>query len=180
MTYYTVYESPLGPHLMVSDGEAITQLWLPRKGRPGEPKADWMRDDHAAPFAEVRKQLDAYFEGRLKEFDLPLAAKGDEFQKRAWRELARIPYGETTSYGAIARQLGDLALARAVGAANGANPIAIVVPCHRVIGSNGKLVGYAGGLETKAALLSFEASVVAHGPRPFALATAELSLVPTV
>jgi methylated-DNA-[protein]-cysteine S-methyltransferase len=177
MKYYTIYESPLGSHLLVSNGESLTELWLPRKGRSADPKTDWVRKDDAAPFGEVRKQLDAYFEGRLKDFDLPLAPVGDSFQQRVWQELLHIPYGETTSYGALARKFGDLSLARAVGRANATNPIAIVVPCHRVIGSDGKLVGYAGGLETKRALLDFEASVVSHGARPFAIAVEELSLV---
>ncbi|HEX5322364.1 MAG TPA: methylated-DNA--[protein]-cysteine S-methyltransferase [Capsulimonadaceae bacterium] len=177
MTFYTTYESPIGPLLLVSNGEALTQLWLPKNGRSAEPKAEWTMNDDVPPFAAVRQQLEAYFEGQLTQFDLPLAPKGDSFQQKVWQELVNIPYGETTSYGAIARKLGDVALSRAVGSANGSNPIAIIVPCHRVIGSNGKLVGYAGGLETKKALLDFEASVAIHGTQTFAESAGELSLV---
>lgn len=112
---------------------------------------------------EARRQLDAYFDGRLRAFDLPLDFNGTAFQKRVWAELLRIPYGETRSYGDIARALGDRNLMRAVGAANGRNPISIVAPCHRVVGAAGRLTGFAGGLDAKAFLLALE------GARPAGL-----------
>lgn len=177
MTYYSIYDSPIGPLTLLSDGESLTGLWLPKNGQASKPKPDWVQNNAAQPFDKAHEQLDQYFAGRRTEFDLPLAPAGESFQEQVWEELLTIPYGETTSYGAIARKLGDVALARAVGTANGSNPIAIIVPCHRVIGSNGKLVGYAGGIETKKKLLDFEASVTAHGPREFAEASGELSLV---
>jgi methylated-DNA-[protein]-cysteine S-methyltransferase len=109
-------------------------------------------------FAELRSQLDAYFGGELREFELPLAPEGAEFEQRVWRVLQTIPYGTTTSYGAIARQLNSPNAARAVGTANGRNPIAIVIPCHRVIGADGSLTGYGGGLARKRLLLELESS----------------------
>ena len=121
---------------------------------------DWI--ESAATLAQAREQLEAYFAGELRAFTLPLRARGTPFQQQVWQALTRIPYGETTSYGAIAAQIGMPGSARAVGAANGQNPIAIVVPCHRVIGANGSLVGYGGGLERKTWLLSHEARISAE------------------
>jgi methylated-DNA-[protein]-cysteine S-methyltransferase len=114
-------------------------------------------DDHHPVVREVMRQLEAYFAGERLEFDLPLAPEGTEFQRRVWKALAEIPYGETRSYGELARSIGKPAAVRAVGAANGRNPIGIIVPCHRVIGSSGKLVGYGGGLPMKQMLLDLEA-----------------------
>jgi methylated-DNA-[protein]-cysteine S-methyltransferase len=120
---------------------------------------DCRRDDDAVPFVEAKRQLAAYFRGDLEEFDLPLAPAGTEFQRRVWQELARIPYGATISYGELARRVGNPKAARAVGLANGRNPVPIVVPCHRVIGSDGRLSGYGGGLGRKEALLALERAV---------------------
>jgi len=116
---------------------------------------------------EAKRQLTAYFEGNLSDFDLPLSMQGTPFQQRVWDELTRIPYGTTISYGELARRIGNANASRAVGLANGRNPISIIVPCHRVIGANGTLTGYGGGLPRKAALLYFEASVLTNGPRHF-------------
>lgn len=124
---------------------------LERAQRKGTP-----RDDTA--LAEVARQLQEYQDGSRREFTLPLAPDGSAFQHRVWAELCRIPYGSTISYGELARRVGDVGAARAVGRANATNPIALIVPCHRVIGSDGKLTGYAGGLPLKAALLQFELS----------------------
>ncbi len=124
---------------------------------PVVPGADWERDDEA--FAELRRQLGEYFTGARREFDLPLAPRGSEFQVRVWDALREIPYGETESYGELAERIGHPGSARAVGAANGRNPIAVVVPCHRVIGSSGQLTGYAGGLERKRLLLDIESPI---------------------
>jgi methylated-DNA-[protein]-cysteine S-methyltransferase len=157
---YTYYSSPIGPLILTSDGEALTTLHLPEeRGKPsGGPPPDGRRDDGA--FREARIQLESYFAGELRVFDLPLRPAGTAFQRLAWEELERIPYGASISYAEQARRIGRPGAARAVGAANGRNPIAIVVPCHRVIGANGSLVGYGGGLPVKEWLLEHEATVV--------------------
>jgi methylated-DNA-[protein]-cysteine S-methyltransferase len=156
---YTYYSSPIGPLLLTSDGEALTTLHLPReRSKPcGGPPPDGRRDDGA--FREARIQLESYFAGELCVFELPLGPLGTDFQRRAWEELLRIPYGAIISYAEQARRMGRPGAARAVGAANGRNPIAIVVPCHRVIGANGSLGGYGGGLPVKEWLLEHEATV---------------------
>ena len=164
MNRYTYMDSPIGPLRLMAHGDSLTELFLPplpARDPAGE------RDDEAPLLAEAKRQLEAYFNGRLTAFDLPLAPHGTTFQQRVWTELARIPYGVTISYGELARRIGHPDAARAVGLANGRNPIAIVVPCHRVIGADGRLTGYGGGLPCKQALLQFEASVRANGARPF-------------
>jgi methylated-DNA-[protein]-cysteine S-methyltransferase len=153
-TLFTRVPSPIGELLLSGDGEALTGLWMQPDAYPNPDTGDWVRDDGA--FREARRQLDAYFAGDLREFDLPLATAGSRFQRSVWQALLTIPYGSTRTYGAIARQVGRPDRARAVGAANGRNPIAIVIPCHRVIGAGGDLVGYGGGLPRKAWLLSLE------------------------
>lgn len=160
---YTRVASPLGPLLLVGTEDALTAIWLPSGRDRLEPDPDWR--EAAAPFAEPRRQLDAYFAGTLRRFDLRLAPAGTPFQLRVWRALCDIPYGETTSYGELARRLGQPAAMRAVGAANGQNPLSIVVPCHRVIGSDGRLVGYGGGLPAKALLLDLERRVAGTAAR---------------
>lgn len=155
-TYYTYIESSIDPILLTSDGAALTGLYMVESKHGPEVGANWIHCDDAAPFAEAKRQLADYFAGALTEFDLPLAPEGTEFQRRVWAELMRIPFGVTISYGELARRIGQPGSARAVGLANGRNPISIVVPCHRVIGANGKLVGYGGGLPRKQALLSLE------------------------
>jgi methylated-DNA-[protein]-cysteine S-methyltransferase len=148
-------DSPAGRLLLAAD-EAGLRMLLFGEGRDvAAPDPAWRAD--AAPLEEAVRQLRAYFEGELREFDLPLAPQGTEFQKRVWRELRNIPYGTTISYGELARRVGNPNGSRAVGLANGANPISIIIPCHRVIGSNGKLTGYGGGLERKQLLLALEA-----------------------
>jgi methylated-DNA-[protein]-cysteine S-methyltransferase len=127
----------------------------------------WLRDDHTPPFDTAKEQLAAYFEGRLTDFDLPLSLQGTPFQRLVWQALQEIPYGVTISYGDLARRVGNPNSSRAVGLANGHNPVSIIVPCHRVIGSNGKLTGYGGGLPRKAALLDFEFTVLVNGPTRF-------------
>lgn len=152
MTVWTEMDSPVGVLRLVSDGDAVTAiLFDPPAEQSGE------RDDVHPVLAAARAQLDAYFAGELKEFDLPLAAQGTPFQRRVWQALSEIGYGETVTYGEIARRLGlPTGASRAVGVANSRNPIPVVVPCHRVIGSKGRLVGYAGGLDRKERLLSLE------------------------
>jgi methylated-DNA-[protein]-cysteine S-methyltransferase len=167
-TYYTYIESPLLPILLTSNGTELTGLYMDsHKHGPAEPEADWVRDDTAAPFSEAREQLTAYFAGTLTDFALPLSLDGTPFQQKVWEELKKIPYGVTISYGELARRIGDPNASRAVGLANGRNPVSIIVPCHRVIGANGKLTGYGGGLPRKESLLSFEAAVTSKGALPF-------------
>jgi methylated-DNA-[protein]-cysteine S-methyltransferase len=161
--FYTTLDSPVGALFLTSNGEAITELFMEKhKGGP-KPIGDWRRDDGL--FREAADQLGSYFAGELTEFDLPLATAGAPFQQRVWTELRKIPYGSTISYGELARQVGNPKASRAVGAANGSNPISIIIPCHRVIGSNGKLTGYGGGIERKKFLLEFEAETLAKGSR---------------
>jgi methylated-DNA-[protein]-cysteine S-methyltransferase len=152
---YCVSESTIGPLLLAGTGEALELIHFQAgRGGPRAPEADWR--ERPATFREVNKQLAAYFGGRLRDFDLPLAPKGTPFQRAVWDALLTIPYGETTSYGELAHRLGKPEASRAVGLANGSNPIPIVIPCHRVIGSTGKLTGYGGGLDLKRRLLALE------------------------
>ena len=151
---YTAMESPVGQLLLAGDAGGLRLVHFATGRRPKVPEPGWKHDP--AAFALATRQLQAYFAGELKEFDLPLQLSGTEFQLRVWRELQKIPYGETISYGELAKRVGDPKLARAVGLANGANPIPIIVPCHRVVGSDGSLTGFGGGLPTKRRLLALE------------------------
>jgi methylated-DNA-[protein]-cysteine S-methyltransferase len=148
--------SPIGELLILSNGDAITWLCMELRRYEPKPLRESRRDD--AWFAQTRKQLRAYFAGELTEFDLPLAAEGTPFQQRVWTELRKIPYGATISYAELARRAGNPKAPRAAGAANGRNPISIIIPCHRVIGSNKSLTDYGGGLERKKQLLDLEAA----------------------
>jgi len=152
--YYATFESPVGPLLLAGDSNALRRVSFESSKRSPLPQADWKQNQ--AAFAEVIRQLQAYFRGELKEFDLPLAMEGTEFQLRVWNALRRIPYGETVSYSQLAERIGSPRAVRAVGLANGSNPIPIIVPCHRVIGSDGSLTGFGGGLSTKRKLLELE------------------------
>lgn len=157
MRTHTSLASPVGEVTLVADDNLLTGLYLDPPGRlTGVPLGRW--DDGALPAA--RAQLAAYFTGELQVFDLPLADQGTAFQRRVWAALRAVPYGTTCTYGDLAREIGAPAAVRAVGAANGRNPIAVVVPCHRVIGANGTLTGYAGGLERKRFLLDLERGVL--------------------
>jgi methylated-DNA-[protein]-cysteine S-methyltransferase len=153
---YTVMESPIGPLLLAGDEGGLRLVHFMTGRRPKSPGRDWTED--RAPFKEAIRQLEAYFEARLKDFDLPLVLDGTEFQLLVWRNLRKIPYGETVSYGQLARRIGSPDAARAVGLANGSNPIPIIIPCHRVIRSNGALSGYRWGVERKRMLLDKEAA----------------------
>jgi methylated-DNA-[protein]-cysteine S-methyltransferase len=156
-TFFSIFESPLGPLLLMSDGTSLSGLHTDNdKHRPAL-QPDWVRDDSVAPFARTIAQLRAYFDGTLTEFDLPLAPQGTAFQMVVWRELRNIPHGETISYAELARRIGRPTASRAVGHSNARNPISIIVPCHRVIGADQALTGYAGGLERKRMLLAHEA-----------------------
>ncbi|GAA2260022.1 methylated-DNA--[protein]-cysteine S-methyltransferase [Streptomyces indiaensis] len=154
MKQHTVTDSPYGPLTLVADDGVLCGLYMTdQRHRPPE-ESFGTRDDTL--FAEAEEQLKAYFAGELKEFTVPLRLNGTPFQRRVWDELRRIPYGETRTYGRLADALGTPAASRAVGLANGRNPIGIIVPCHRVIGANGSLTGYGGGLDRKQRLLDFE------------------------
>jgi methylated-DNA-[protein]-cysteine S-methyltransferase len=172
-TYYDVMDSPIGKLTILSNGASLTGLYMDwetggrgdgegervgdgETGSLGDKGTDWIRDSENAVIMQASRQVTLYFSGELKEFDIPIAPEGTPFQKCVWNELLKIPYGHTVSYGELARRIGNPNGSRAVGLANGRNPISIIVPCHRVIGANGKLVGYGGGLERKARLLELE------------------------
>jgi methylated-DNA-[protein]-cysteine S-methyltransferase len=155
MMYYCHFETPIGELLLAGDTDALSMIGFPKGSMRRDPEPDWIYNEE--PFQKVRTQLTEYFAGERKDFDLPLSLSGTEFQVSVLEALQQIPYGETTSYGAIAKQIGRPKAVRAVGAANGRNPIPIIVPCHRVIGSSGDLTGFGGGLDTKAELLRLEA-----------------------
>ena len=171
LTTWSRCVSPVGSWLLLSDGESLTGVFPESHRAVPEITTGWRRDD--AYFAGVRDQLAAYFAGRLMDFTVRLAAKGTHFQRRVWDALREIPLGTTTSYGALAAHLGMPTASRAVGAANGKNPISLIVPCHRVVGAGGLLTGYAGGLELKQWLLEHESNAgrrSAGGVTPIALA----------
>lgn len=153
--YTQIDDSPVGPLLLAGDSEALHVLSFGRGCRPREIDADWIADKKGV-LTGVRRELDEYFAGRLKKFTTKLAFNGTPFQNAVWKQLTRIPYGETVSYMELANRIENPKAVRAVGMANGANPIAIIVPCHRVVGSNGSLTGFGGGLPTKRALLELE------------------------
>jgi len=153
--YYCYFDTPIGELLLAGEANTLSMIGFPKGAMRRDPEADWIYNE--APFEIVRSQLAEYFAGERKDFDLPLSLSGTEFQVAVLEALQQIPYGETTSYGAVAKQIGRPKAVRAVGAANGRNPIPIIVPCHRVIGSSGDLTGFGGGLDTKAALLRLEA-----------------------
>ena len=161
MIHWTLVPSPIGDLLVKGDGEAVTGLYMEGENEP--PATGAIRQDDDPALAAARRQLDAYFAGRLTAFDLPLRLKGTPFQQRVWSRLQTIPFGRTTSYGALAAALGQPTAMRAVGLANGRNPVSIIVPCHRVIGADGSLTGYGGGIERKRWLLAHEQAVAAKG-----------------
>lgn len=152
--YYHVVESPIGPLLLAGDEEGLKYVNIRKGKRKVEIPAAWKENKEF--FMDVSKQLEAYFSGKLEYFEVKLALEGTEFQKSVWKTLQEIPYGETRTYGEIAKSIGKPKASRAVGLANNRNPLAILVPCHRVIGANGKLTGYGGGVEAKAFLLALE------------------------
>jgi methylated-DNA-[protein]-cysteine S-methyltransferase len=151
---YAWEDSPVGRLLIAADDEGLRYLLFEAGRSEVKPRSGWRED--GGRVSEAVRQLRAYFRGDLRRFDLPVAPRGTPFQQRVWRELLAIPYGETITYGELARRIGQPSASRAVGLANGANPVSIVIPCHRVIGSSGKLTGYGGGLRNKEWLLGLE------------------------
>jgi methylated-DNA-[protein]-cysteine S-methyltransferase len=160
---YTVMDSPVGPLTLVAADGLLTGLYMDRQRH--RPEDHTFGDRDPAPFDAAIRQLEEYFAGRRTVFDLPLAPAGTAFQQQVWAALREIPYGRTVSYGELADRIGRPTAARAVGLANGRNPIGIIVPCHRVIGSSGDLTGYGGGLDRKRHLLAFERRAAA-APEP--------------
>lgn len=159
MTLYTRFETPLGTVLAVAREGFLTRVdFVDAKYVPAiDP--DWKEDRQSAPLQECARQLGAYFDGERKSFDLPLAPAGTDFQKRIWRAIAGVAYGKTITYSELARRAGAPGSARAAGAATGRNPIAVIVPCHRIVGADGSLTGYAGGLARKTHLLELEGAL---------------------
>jgi methylated-DNA-[protein]-cysteine S-methyltransferase len=156
MTLYARFDTPLGTVLATAVAGFITSVnFVDAKYTPPV-SADWKEDPEAPPLKACAEQLAQYFAGQRERFDLPLAPQGTEFQKRVWREIAALPFGKTITYAELAARAGSPGSARAAGAATGRNPIGIVVPCHRIVGADGSLTGYAGGLERKTRLLEIE------------------------
>jgi methylated-DNA-[protein]-cysteine S-methyltransferase len=156
---HVILNSPIGPLTLVAEAGKLTALYLDsQRHRPDEDSLGESGDPGAAPFAAAARQLADYFAGQRTEFDLPLAPAGTDFQRRVWAALQTIPYGQTWSYAQLAEKIGNASAVRAVGLANGKNPIAVVIPCHRVIGSDGSLTGYGGGLDRKRFLLDLESA----------------------
>ncbi|MEY2515426.1 MAG: methylated-DNA-[protein]-cysteine S-methyltransferase [bacterium] len=170
--HWTIYESPLGALTLLGGPAGLSALRFPGRGNP------LTEDDHEPElFADAVRQLDEYFAGRRKRFDLPLDLAGTPFQRAVWDALRAIPCGSTTTYGALARSLGRPAAVRAVGAAVGRTPVPIIVPCHRVLGSDGSLTGYFGGLQRKQALLDLERDMRAGAPAPVSFAPRQIALL---
>jgi methylated-DNA-[protein]-cysteine S-methyltransferase len=164
MNIFCYVESPIGRLILTSDGTALTGLYMNLyRNKPSKLPGlgdDWIQNATIDPLPAAARQLKEYFAGKRREFDLPLRMEGTEFQQRVWRELTKIPFGETRSYGQLAKRIGNPNGSRAVGLANGRNPIAIIVPCHRVIGADGSLTGFGGGLDRKEWLLTHEGQPV--------------------
>jgi methylated-DNA-[protein]-cysteine S-methyltransferase len=155
---YCYSDSPIGPLLIAGDDQAIHLIAFPENGKPRRPEAGWTASI-SGPLADAVRQLREYFAGGRRDFDLPLAPEGTGFQRKVWRKLLEIPYGETISYGELAKRVGNPKASRAVGSANGKNRIPIVIPCHRVIAGDGGLGGFGGGLSVKEKLLALEGRI---------------------
>lgn len=154
MKRYCYCDSPIGRMLLVGEKGVLEELHFANSTEQLQIPTEWQKDESC--FEETLRQLHQYFDGERREFDLPIAAKGTPFQEQVWRELRKIPYGETSNYGAIAERIGNPKACRAVGMANSKNPIPIIIPCHRIIGKNGSLTGFGGGLDVKKQLLDLE------------------------
>lgn len=156
MRYYDSYESPQGGMLLVANDEGLAGVFFNRQKHHPKRQADWKRDSHHRVLQQAKRELAEYFSGKRKRFEVALAPEGTPFQRVVWQGISTVRFGETITYGELARRAGFPGSARAAGAATGRNPIGIIVPCHRIMGANGALTGYAGGLERKRALLALE------------------------
>jgi methylated-DNA-[protein]-cysteine S-methyltransferase len=163
MIHYSRFVTPVGTMIATAVGGALTGLYFEHGRHAPAVDASWKADPASTPLRECARQLGEYIEGARREFQLPLAPQGSEFQRRVWIEIARIPFGETLTYAELAQRAGAPGAARAAGAATGRNPLSIIVPCHRVVGSDGSLTGYAGGIERKERLLRLEGALSHQG-----------------
>jgi methylated-DNA-[protein]-cysteine S-methyltransferase len=162
MKRYDTYDSPCGRMLLVADGDALCGAYFVGQKHFKDIDPAWRREPQAGVIVRAKRQLDEYFQGRRKVFDIPLAASGTPFQRAVWRAIAGVPFGETISYTELARRAGRPGSARAAGAATGRNPVGVIVPCHRIVGADGSLTGYAGGVDKKRTLLALEAGSAGH------------------
>jgi len=158
MRYYDTYESPHGDMLLLADDDEITGVFFDHQKHLPKRQDDWRHDPQHRVLAQAKRELTEYFAGRRKRFQVSLEPRGTEFQRAVWKAISTVGFGETITYAELAERAGHPGSARAVGAATGRNPIGIIVPCHRIMGSDGDLTGYAGGLERKRALLELEAA----------------------
>ena len=156
MHYYDFYDSPQGRMLLVATEKGVSGVYFARQKYFPERKKEWRRDPAHAPLKQVKRELREYFAGRRRQFNVALAPEGTPFQRSVWKAIAKVAFGRTISYGELARRAGEPGSARAAGAATGRNPISVIVPCHRIMGADGSLTGYAGGLGRKRALLALE------------------------
>lgn len=159
MRYYDLYESPHGRMLLAASGEGLSGVWFDGQKYFPRVDPDWRRDARHAPLRQAKQELSEYFGGGRKRFETALAPEGTPFQRSVWKAISTVGFGETLTYAELARRAGCPGSARAAGAATGRNPISIIVPCHRIVGSNGSLTGYAGGLDRKRALLALESGI---------------------
>jgi methylated-DNA-[protein]-cysteine S-methyltransferase len=159
MRYYDLYESPHGQMLLVAEGEGLSGVYFEGQKYHAQVEPEWRRDARHAPLLQAKRELAEYFGGERKCFESPLAPEGTPFQRSVWKAISTVDFGKTITYGELARRAGCIGSARAAGAATGRNPITILVPCHRIVGSNGSLTGYAGGLARKRALLALESGI---------------------
>ena len=156
MRYYDSFESPHGSMLLVATEKGVAGVYFNRQKYFPEPKKEWKRDARHAVLKQTKRELREYFAGKRKRFEVALVPDGTPFQRAVWKTIAKVGFGETITYGELAKRAGHPGSARAAGAATGRNPISIIVPCHRIMGANGSLTGYAGGLKKKRALLALE------------------------
>jgi methylated-DNA-[protein]-cysteine S-methyltransferase len=159
MRYYDLLESRHGQMLLVADGQGLSGVYFDGQKYLPRVESDWRRDAHHAPLRQATRELAEYFGGERKSFETALAPEGTPFQRSVWKAISTVDFGKTITYGELARRTGCPGSARAAGAATGRNPVSIIVPCHRIVGANGSLTGYAGGLERKRALLALESGI---------------------
>jgi len=159
MRYYDLYDSPHGQMLLVARDEGLCGVYFDGQKYLPPVDAEWRRDGRHAPLAQAKRELAEYFGGERRRFETALAPEGTSFQKSVWKAISTVGFGETLTYGELARRAGCIGHARAAGAATGRNPIGIIVPCHRIVGANGSLTGYAGGIDRKRALLALESGI---------------------